>query len=152
MKGEAMADIEKAPTRDDWLTRWIGEWPRWLEMRRPDFWSRLEPELRVEEFREGNELVVRAEMPGIDPDHDVDIHVSNHVLSLRAERRQESKTEEEGRYRSEFHYGSFSRSIPLPNGASEQDVKASYKDGVLEVRIPIDEAKAEKTKVPVQRV
>lgn len=148
-----MADIEKTEPRDDWLTRWFGDspWPRWMELRRPGLWSRLESELRVEEFREGNELVVRAEMPGIDPEKDVDIHVTDHVLSIRAERRQDTKTEEKGGYRSEFHYGSFTRAVRLPSGADESDVKASYKDGILEVRVPVSEAKAEKAKIPIQR-
>lgn len=148
-----MADIEKTEPRDDWLTRWFGDWPwpRWMELRRPELWSRLESELRVEEFREGNELVVRAEMPGIDPEKDVDIHVTDHVLSIRAERRQDTKTEEKGGYRSEFHYGSFTRAVRLPSGADESDVKASYRDGILEVRVPVSEAKAEKTKIPIQR-
>lgn len=148
-----MADIEKADPREDWLTRWFGEWPwpRWMELRRPELLSRLESELRVEEFREGDQLVVRAEMPGIDPDKDVDIHVTDHVLSIRAERKQDTKTEEKGGYRSEFHYGSFTRAVRLPSGASESDVKASYKDGILEVRVPISEAKAEQTKIPIQR-
>lgn len=148
-----MADIEKTEPRGDWFTRWFGDspWPRWMELRRPELWSRLESELRVEEFREGNELVVRAEMPGIDPEKDVDIHVTDHVLSIRAERRQDTKTEEKGGYRSEFHYGSFTRAVRLPSGADESDVKASYKDGILEVRVPVSEAKAEKAKIPIQR-
>ncbi len=148
-----MADVEKTQSEEG-LARWFGErsWPRWMEWRRPEFWAHLEPELRVEEFREGNELVVRAEMPGIDPEKDVDIHVSDDVLSLRAEREETSKTETKDGYRSEFRYGSFSRSVRLPSGASDQDVKATYKDGILEVRVPIDESTAEKTKIPVQRM
>lgn len=78
-------------------------------------------------------------------------HVSDHVLNLRAERKETSKHEEKGGYRSEFHCGSFSRSVRLPNGGSHKDVKATYKDGILEVRIPVDESTAAKTKVPVQR-
>jgi HSP20 family protein len=96
-------------------------------------------------------MVVRAEMPGIDPEKDVDITVSDHTLQLRAERREEKKTEEKGRYRSEFQYGSFLRRVELPVGATEKDVKASYKDGILEVRIPIDRKQAEAKKIPIQR-
>jgi len=90
-------------------------------------------------------------MTGIDPDKDVEIQVSDHTMHLRAERRQESEVEEKGGYRSEFHYGSFTRSVPLPVGATEQDVKASYKDGILEVRIPVDRKAAEAEKIPIQR-
>jgi HSP20 family protein len=140
------------PSRwSDAFDRWLAEWPAlrlWPELREigqgPDL-------LRVEEFTEGDELVVRAEMPGIDPDKDVHITVTDHTLHVRAERRQESKTEEQGAYRSEFRYGSFARAIPLPPGATDKDVKATYRDGILEVRIPVDRARAEATKVPVQR-
>jgi HSP20 family protein len=141
----------RSTTAPDWFDRWFGDlsFPRFLsEMRRtfPDT-----DMLRVEEFTEGNELVVRAEMPGIDPDKDVEIQVSDNMLRLRAERRQETKTEEKGGFRSEFHYGSFSRSLPLPVGATEADVNASYKDGILEVRVPVDQKAAEAKKIPIQR-
>jgi HSP20 family protein len=107
--------------------------------------------MRIEEFREGDTLVVKAEMPGMDPEKDIQIDVSDQTLRIRAERREESKTEEKGSYRSEFRYGSFSRQVPLPAGASEDDVKATYKDGILEVRVPVDQAKAEARTIPIQR-
>jgi HSP20 family protein len=130
--------------------------PAWFGTRRlfdwPESWTELmgaEPQLKVEEFREDGQLVVRAEMPGIDPDKDVEITVSDDILHLRAERRSETKTEDTSGYRSEFHYGSFSRSLRLPAGATEADIKATYTDGILEVRIPIDTATAETKKIPV---
>jgi HSP20 family protein len=141
-----------ADERGDWFDRWFTDWPRFRflpELRR-SFMEGLEP-LRVEEFTEGDQLVVRAEMPGIDPEKDVEITVSDHTLQLRAERREEKKTEEKGRYRSEFQYGSFSRRVELPVGATDKDVKASYKDGILEVRVPIDRERAEAKKIPIER-
>jgi HSP20 family protein len=117
---------------------WPGAWP-------------FEELIRVEEFVDGDQLVIRAEMPGLDPDKDVDIQVMDHGLRIRAERRQASEKTEKGGYRSEFHYGSFSRTVPLPAGAAQEDVKATYKDGILEVRLPIDRAKAEATKIPIER-
>jgi len=106
-------------------------------------------ELRVEEFRENGSLVIRCEMPGIDPDEDVEITVRDQMLRIQAERQQEEETETASGYRSEFHYGSFGRVVPLPPGASEQDVKAKYKDGILEVRVPIDVKRTEGAKIPV---
>jgi HSP20 family protein len=138
---------------DDVVERWLREWPRpgfWPDVRR-SFDTNLEL-MKVEERTDGDHLVVRAEMPGIDPDKDVHISVTDHTLRLQAERRQESTSEDDGCTRSEFHYGSFARTITLPVGASDEDVKATYKDGILEVRIPIDQARAESKKVPVQRV
>ena len=88
-------------------------------------------------------------MPGIDPDKDVEITVSDGMLHLSAERRSETKTEDKKGYRSEFRYGSFSRSVRLPAGAGEEDVKATYTDGILEVRIPIDEKSNGARKIPI---
>jgi HSP20 family protein len=155
---EKAEQAEKTPALrpSDWgdmFDRWFSDWPRpgfWPELRRR-FGEEMDL-LRVEEFAEGDQVVVRAEMPGIDPDKDVQITVSDHTLHLRAERRQESKSEEKGRYRSEFQYGSFARTVPLPVGATDKDVKATYKDGILEVRIPVDRKEADAKKVPIQRV
>ena len=110
----------------------------------------VEP-LRVEEYREGDTLVVRAEMPGLDPDKDVSIEVVDGTLRIRAERRQETRAEEKGGYRSEFRYGSFSRTLPLPPGAREDDIAATYTDGILEVRVPLQEGGGGARSVPVRR-
>ena len=92
--------------------------------------------LRIEEFQDGNSLVIRSEMPGIDPGKDVEIDVRDHTLEIKAERRETKTTDEKGTRRSEFRYGSFFRAVPFPVDAKEGDVQASYKDGVLEVRVP----------------
>ncbi len=92
--------------------------------------------IKVEQFQDGNTLVVRAEVPGIDPDKDVDVSVSEGMLHIKAERQEKSEHTSKTGYRSEFRYGSFVRSIALPAGAREEDITASYKDGVLEVRAP----------------
>jgi HSP20 family protein len=118
----------------------------------PTAWKDLfESDMKLEEFRDGDTLVVRAEMPGIDPDKDVEITVSDGMLHLSAERRSETKTEDKKGYRSEFRYGSFSRSMRLPAGAGEDDVKATYDNGILEVRIPIDESSTGAKKIPISR-
>jgi HSP20 family protein len=77
--------------------------------------------------------------------------VSDGVLHMTASRHKESREEEQGRFRSEFRYGSFTRSIPLPKGASAQDVKALYRDGILEVTIPVSRAATDKQKVAIAR-
>jgi len=91
----------------------------------------------VEEFDEDGSLVIRAELPGIDPDKDVDLTVSDGMLLIKAERRESERTEDKGYVRREMRYGSFARTLPLPDGADESDVSASYKDGILEVRVPV---------------
>jgi HSP20 family protein len=159
-----MAEIEKTqgatpvpvPARGvspfDWFDRWFAEVPArwWPELRRP-FGDDAQL-MKVEEHMDGDDLVVHAEMPGIDPDKDVTISVTGNMLHLQAERRREEKHEEGGRTRSEFSYGSFRRTLPLPVGASEDDVKATYKDGILEIRVPVDHKAAAARKVAVQRV
>ena len=107
--------------------------------------------IRVEEFEDEGELVVRAEVPGVDPDKDVEITKTDSSLRISVQRRKEEHQESRRRYRSEFHYGSFTRTIPLPAGTSEKDVKATYADGILEVRVPMSDAKAKAERIPISR-
>jgi HSP20 family protein len=130
-------------------------WPSWLGGGPLVDWANWpvftgEMEMKVEEFMEDGKLVVRAELPGIDPDQDVEITVTDHILCISAERRREEKVEEKGGYRSEFEYGSFKRSMRLPSGATEDDIVATYHDGILEVRVPVEET-TEARKVTVAR-
>lgn len=108
--------------------------------------------VRVEEFRDGPTVVVRADLPGVDPDNDVEITVSEGMLHLRAERREQTEEKAKDGYRSEFRYGSFSRDVTLPPGCRQENVTASYRDGVLEVRIPVpEEPPAGTSKVNISR-
>lgn len=108
--------------------------------------------IRVEELHEDDALVVRAEMPGVDPDKDIDVSVSDGVLHIGAERKASEEHKDEKSYRSEFHYGSFSRNLRLPRGVDSKSVKARYADGILEVRIPWPESKSNGSeKVAVSR-
>lgn len=124
----------------------------------PNVWRRLlavdtdNGWLPVEEFVEDNALVLRAEMPGIDPDKDVDLTIADNMLTIAAHREDKKEDKKKDSYHSEFRYGSFVRSLPLPVGTKAADIKASYKDGVLEVRVPVSETSAtDVTRVPVTR-
>ena len=117
----------------------------------PEAWFSGERMVPVEEFMDEGKLVVRAELPGVDPDKDVEITVEDGALTLHAERRQEETTELKDGYRSEFRYGSFSRTVMLPPGAGPDDVTATYDDGVLEVRIPMATPPVDRRTVPVTR-
>jgi HSP20 family molecular chaperone IbpA len=88
--------------------------------------------IRVEEYQDNGTYTVKAELPGIDPDKDVEITVDHGILTLHAERTEEKREAK----RSEFLYGSFTRSIQLPEGVKEDDIKASYAHGVLTVTAP----------------
>jgi HSP20 family protein len=120
------------------LDRLFDEWVRLMPFRPVTFprWLEAGDLIRVEEYREDGTLVVRADLPGIDPDKDVELTVVGGMLHIQAERRQEEKREEKGYLRREVRYGSLSRSLPLPEGVTEADITATYKDGVLEIRIP----------------
>jgi HSP20 family protein len=105
--------------------------------------------LRVEEYMDGDKLVVRAELPDIDPDKDVELTVSDSTLHIHVERHIDKRLPRKDLFRSELRYSSFSKDLPLPAGVDERDIKATCKAGILEVRIPVDEAKASATKIPV---
>lgn len=125
----------------DWALRPLGAWRRMME----------EDQVKVDEFTEGDQLVVRAELPGVDPDRDVDISIVDGNLHIRAERRQEQKVEDRNYRRSEIRYGSFSRVLPLPSGTKEDDIKASYRDGMLEVRAPVQGGSRQPSRIPIER-
>jgi len=89
-------------------------------------------------------LVVRAELPGMSHE-DIELNVQDNVLTLKGEKKQETQEEKENFHRLERSYGSFTRSFTLPAGVKQEDIKASFKDGVLEVTMPkVEEAKAKK--------
>lgn len=100
----------------------------WLE----GSWPFMTNSVRVEEYAEDGKYVVRAELPGLDPEKDIHVSAEHGQLVLSAERTQQ----DHGRGHSEFHYGSFSRSLPLPAGARAKDISARYTDGILEVTMP----------------
>ena len=120
--------------------RWLSDW---FDM--PDLFHRLDTlrpaifpdRMKVEEELGDGKLVIRAELPGVDPDNDVEIMLGDGVLRITAERKQQTEETADGRFRSEFSYGSFTRTVPMPKGAKIDDVKATYSDGILEVTIPV---------------
>jgi HSP20 family protein len=132
------------------------EWMRTFPMRRP-FGMALEVPgeelIRVDEFREGDTQVIRAELPGIDPEKDVELTVGDGMLRIHAERRFEEDRQDKGYTRHELRYGSMTRTLPLPEGAGEADISATYKDGILEVRVPIPQPPeaAEPTRIPITK-
>ncbi len=101
---------------------------------REGFWR---PMFAIEEFREGEEFIVRAELPGVDPDKDLELEVIDGMLVISAEKSESHEHDSDHVHRSEFRYGSLTRSVPVPKGVREKDIKASYRDGVLEVRMAV---------------
>ena len=101
---------------------------------------------RLEEARRDNRYVIRAELPGLDPENDIEVTVDGRILTIRAERRQQDSEP----YRSEFHYGSLARVVRLPATVGAADVTARYDKGVLEVSVPVRVLKPEGTRVPIE--
>jgi HSP20 family protein len=107
----------------------------------------LNPQIRVEDFVEDGTYVLRADLPGIDPEKDLDVHVEGSHLVVKGERREEHHEKN----RREMHYGAFSRSMQLPSGINVDDIMAQYGDGVLEVRFPLGETPEQSRQIPVAR-
>ena len=133
--------------------RFHDPWPRladWFDTLLPaDFgWRGEIHTMRIEESVEDGILRIRAELPGMDPDKDIDVSIRDGVLTIEAMR--EETTERE--HRSEFFYGKFMRSLTLPPNADESSISAEYKDGILEVKVSMTPAAtAATTKVPIAR-
>ncbi len=103
----------------------------------------------VDIYESGDDIVVKAEIPGIDRDG-VAVEVKDGILTLRGERKFEKEEKEENYHRIERSYGTFVRSFALPSSADPEKVEAALKDGVLEVRIgKREQAKPRKVKVTV---
>jgi HSP20 family protein len=103
--------------------------------------------IRIEDRMEQGRYLIRAELPDVDPNKDVDVTVQEGMLTIRAERQEERSRAGH----SEFRYGTFTRTIALPSGAREDDINASYASGILTVSVGIDESKETGRRVPVQR-
>jgi len=101
---------------------------------------------RLEESIRDDRYVIRAELPGLDPENDIEVTVDGRILTIRAERRQQDN----GPYRSEFRYGSLTRAVKLPARVDPADITARYDKGVLEVSVPAGAVKPEGTRIPVE--
>jgi HSP20 family protein len=127
----------------------LGEMVDWLEAP----WAVLRPvtghPMRVEDFVQDGKYIIRAELPGIDPEKDVTVTIAGGTLTIKAERREETI----GKHHSEFHYGTFSRSVTLPPGADEDHIEATSSHGVLEVTVKLANKGAETggRKIPVRQ-
>jgi len=105
----------------------------------------------MEVFDSDGNTVVRLEVPGMTMD-DIDISVSDGLLTIKGEKKAEKEVKEEDRYCSERVYGSFRRTLSVPKGLDESNIHATYDNGVLEVVLPkIEEKKGHKVKVQARK-
>ncbi|MCD0484512.1 Hsp20/alpha crystallin family protein [Streptacidiphilus sp. ASG 303] len=101
--------------------------------------------VRIEEYTEEGRYVCKAEIPGLDPAEDLEVTLQDGMLTIRAERSEETREKD----RSEFRYGSFSRTVSLPPGADEDDIHADYSAGILTVTVGLRQEKAEARQIEV---
>jgi HSP20 family protein len=143
------------------LTRWETEMDRMTEdffgrrMRPwwPSLWSRggdselIAPVVDI--YEEKDDIVVKAELPGMTKD-DIEVDISDTQLTLKGEKKKEEKIEEEDYFACERSYGAFYRSVELPKNVQADKVKGSFKNGILEIRLPkSEEAKTKEIKVKI---
>jgi HSP20 family protein len=113
-----------------WMRPFRWEWPSWAEAAMPS--ARLP---RVDVIDRDNEIVVRAELPGVEK-KDLDVSVTENTVTIKASTSKEEKEEKGDFYRCEITRGSFMRTVALPGDVDSAKAKASFKDGMLELAIP----------------
>lgn len=111
-----------------------------------DWGGSFNPAIDVRE-RDGN-LEICAELPGMSKD-DVKVECTDEGVIIQGEKRREEEKDEGGWHRTERSYGSFYRMIPLPEGADAEKAKAEFKNGVLEVRVPVNEQRRKGRQIPI---
>jgi len=126
--------------------RWESPFPRLFE----DFEDRYDEMFTpaVESYVKDGNLVVRADVPGLEL-KDIEVNILGNVLSVKGERKSEQEVKKEDYLRREVSYGAFERRMSLPEGAATDKVKASFKNGVLEITIPLAKETVAK-KVPIE--
>ena len=102
----------------------------------------------VEVRQSGNNLIVRADLPGVN-ENDIHLEATQDGLILEGEKRREEEREEGGVYRSERVYGHFYRFVPVPEGAKLDQVQANFRNGVLEVTVPVPESQQNRRQIPI---
>ncbi|MBI2560166.1 MAG: Hsp20/alpha crystallin family protein [Planctomycetes bacterium] len=116
--------------------------------KRPFFETAWSPELDVSETNDN--VIVKAEVPGLDP-KDIDISISGDTLTLKGEKKEEKHENDRYYHRIERRYGSFMRSVTLPESVDSEKVKAECKNGILEITLPkVEKAKPKKITVKVE--
>jgi len=103
----------------------------------------------VDIYREGDNFILKSELPGLGKD-DIEITVQDNMVTLKGTKKEEKEIKDEHYYHSERSFGAFERSFELPSTVDRSKIKASFKDGVLEVTLPVaEEAKPKQIKIDI---
>jgi HSP20 family protein len=158
-KSKEIVKIEptKAPLPFEEMEKWFEDFfRRPFSLMRPSWFPRLRmPEIEevapsVDVFEEGDDVVVKAELPGMSKEN-IDVKITDDIVTISGEKKKEEKVEKKDYHRMERSYGSFTRSFRLPSEVQTDKATAKFKEGVLEVRIPkTEEAKKKEKKVLVE--
>jgi len=120
---------------------------RWPMFRWPEESEVLYPTVDI--YEDETSITLKAEMPGMGKD-EIDVQIADNMVTLSGEKKTEEKVERKDYYRMERSYGSFKRVLPLPAEVDAEKVKASFKDGILELKMPKAMEAAKKIKVKVE--
>ncbi len=147
----------KAPSPIEEMEKWFEDFfRRPFSLMRPSWFPRLRmPEIEevspsVDVFEERDEVVVKAELPGMSKD-EINVKVTDDIVTISGEKKKEENVEKKDCYRMERSYGSFTRSFRLPTEVQTEKASAKFKEGILEIRIPkTEEAKKKEKKVSIE--
>ena len=132
---------------DFWTRPWFGlGWPR--RLRALEEVTPRAPAIEI--YEEKDDVVVKAELPGMKRE-DLELNISDNLLTIKGEKKKEEEVKEKGYYYSERSYGSFTRTVEIPKDVQTDKVRASFNDGVLEIRLPkTEEAKRKEVTIKVE--
>ena len=108
------------------------------KFRRPNWFEQLEEEIHtphIESYVEEGNLITRIDLPGVDP-KEIDAKLIGNMLVVKAKREEKKETRKRDLIRREVSYGNYERTMTLPEGVKAEDIKATYRDGVLELTAP----------------
>ncbi len=145
MNSQVTTELVPTRTREMWPR--VSDWLDTLALGDLSWRAGFPHTVRIEEYTKDGEFTIRAEMPGIDPDKDIEISVDDGILSVEGQRQEKHQSGQ----RSEFYYGRFMRSVSLPSGADEDRIKATYRDGILEVKVPVKARSDQNHRIQVTR-
>lgn len=104
---------------------------------------------QIEVLQTNGDLLVKADLPGLTKD-DVKVELTDEVLTISGERKEEKEEKREGFYRTERNYGRFYRQIPLPEGVKTEQANAAFRNGVLEVTVPVTKSESSARKLEIK--
>lgn len=105
---------------------------------------------RVDVYQTENDVVVKAEIPGVSKE-DLNLYIDENSVRLSGQTKKENEFKDEDAYRTERYYGSFSRTIPLPVEVKSEEAKAEYKDGILSITVPkIEPSRTKGRRIDIQ--